>query len=202
MSWKFSGSPHPCFWGHSQVARSIRAATGFSSLAMVLNPRRPASKGMDPPPAVMSNNTGEVPEFSARNLGLCRKDLWFGNEMLDHCPVAFTSSICRRAVTTSGEVPMLLMNSARFASSGSIDAATVARDTIRGRPGPPDVKLVYGRVPCECSALSDCFHADFVDGQPILDESAALCRLKSFLPLIPVGAALLFVRKEAIFWIV
>ena len=57
-SWKFSSSSHPYFWGHSQVARRMRPATGFSSLAMVLNPSRDASKGMDPPPAVMSNTTG------------------------------------------------------------------------------------------------------------------------------------------------
>ena len=36
----------------------MKQATEFSSLAMVRKPRRPASKGMEPPPAVRSRTTG------------------------------------------------------------------------------------------------------------------------------------------------
>ena len=76
----------------------------------------------------------QYPSLLIETSGLCEEGplVWEGN-VGPYAPWLSSRPSVVGLVTTSGEVPMLLMNSARFASSGSIDAATTARDTIRGR---------------------------------------------------------------------
>ena len=109
------------------------AGDGLSSLAMVRNPRRPASKGMEPPPAVTSSTVAAVVVLSGRGSGLCRKARLLGNETSDQPPSALIASIWFRALTTSGDVPRLETNMSLSVFTGSMDAATTAREAINGR---------------------------------------------------------------------
>ena len=55
-------------WGQSNVALRIRPATGFRSLATLLHPMRPASRGMLPPPAVGSSTENVFKPPSTRSV--------------------------------------------------------------------------------------------------------------------------------------
>ena len=92
--------------------------------------------------------------------------------MLDHSPVAFSLSIILRVVTTSGDVPMLLMNPARSVSVGSMDAATAARDAMSGLLAHQTWSWFTGGCPASAPPSRNSFNADFVDGQPVFDEAA------------------------------
>ena len=78
---------------------------------MVLNPRRPASKGMDPPPAVMSNTTGlSVTKFwcnHSRSVSdrLCVKARGLEKPCFRRNPWILASSIFFCSSTIPGCVP-------------------------------------------------------------------------------------------------
>ena len=56
--------------GISRVARRIAAATGFSSFAVALMPKRMASNGIDPPPAVGSIIPIGVLQVASRSVAI------------------------------------------------------------------------------------------------------------------------------------
>ena len=131
----------PCTLGYSIVAFSIKAATGLRSLLITENPKRVASNGMAPPPAVGSRTWASkfAPNCFSSSLS-CSVMEWrkalgypYSTSPRGICPARSLLSFLRRAATGSPSIPIARRKRSWGVPAGSIDARTAARDAIKGR---------------------------------------------------------------------
>lgn len=133
----------PDLAGHSTVALRISAATGFKSFASVVKPRRVASNGIDPPPAVGSRMVGVVTLRSATSdcshfrsslegVHVKAREYPYASEPKRR-PSRVALAIRTRAATGSPCMPSAWTKRSRSAVAGSNDARMAARDATSGR---------------------------------------------------------------------
>jgi len=122
--------------GRSRVASSIKAATGFRSLAAVSSPKRADSNGKLPPSsriedADAADGRGEAFAVVGTQRVLERRVYPYAAAP-SRSPLRVAMATRLWAATGSPCVPMACKNCSRSASSGSRDASTAALAATRG----------------------------------------------------------------------